>query len=79
MYCDNQSSIQIAHNMIFHERNKHIEIDCYLTRHDLKHDTITLPFVPFSLQIADFFTKWHSISYFYFLVGKLLMLIVVAS
>jgi hypothetical protein len=32
MYCDNQSSIQIAHNSIFHDRAKHIEIDCHLTR-----------------------------------------------
>ena len=78
MYCDNQNFIQIAHNSIFHERIKHIEIECHLTRHHLKHDTITLSFVPSSLQIADFFTKMHSISRFRFLVGKLSMLIAAA-
>jgi hypothetical protein len=79
MYCDNQSSIQIAYNSVFHERIKHIEINCHFTRHHLKHDTITLPFVSFSLQIADFFTKSHSISRFFFLVGKLWILVAAAS
>jgi hypothetical protein len=49
MYCDNQSSIQITHNSVFHERIKYIEIDYQLTRHHLKHGTITLPFVSSSL------------------------------
>ncbi|KAL5734666.1 hypothetical protein ACOSP7_032527 [Xanthoceras sorbifolium] len=79
MYCDNQSSIQIAHHSVFLERTKHIEIDCHFTRHHLKHGTITLPFVPSSLQLADFFTKSHTISRFRFLVGKLSIFSAAAS
>ena len=79
MYCNNKSAIQIVHNSAFHERTKHIEIDCYLTHHHFKHDTITLPFVSSSLQLADFLTKSHYIFRFRFLVDKLSMLIAATS
>ena len=56
VYCDNKSIVQIAYKSVFHERRKHVKIDCYFTRHHLQHDILTLPSVPSSLQIADLFT-----------------------
>jgi len=32
IYCDNQSAIHIAQNHVFHEKIKHIKVDCYFVR-----------------------------------------------
>ena len=58
-YCDNQNVIHIAHNDIFHEQAKQIEIDFHFIHYHLIHGALKLISVSSKDQIADIFTKSH--------------------
>jgi hypothetical protein len=73
LHADNTSAIQIATNPVFHERTKHIEVDCHSIRDTLESQVISLPHISSDLQVADIFTKAMARQRHQFLVGKLLL------
>jgi hypothetical protein len=71
VYCDNASTIYLAHNPTVHEHTKHIEIDCHVIREKIQKDTIHLLPIPSSSQLVDVFTKPLHVTSFQSFISKL--------
>ncbi|GJR31677.1 RNA-directed DNA polymerase [Tanacetum coccineum] len=70
LFCDNKSAQQIVANPCFHDRTKHMDIDCHFTREKVEDGFLQTAFIPSHLQLADIMTKALNSVQHSFLAGK---------
>nr|XP_009772047.1 PREDICTED: uncharacterized protein LOC104222514 [Nicotiana sylvestris] len=56
LHCDSKATIQIAAILIFHERTKHIDIDCHFVQEKVKEGLIETKYIATQAELADLLT-----------------------
>ncbi|GJS73703.1 RmlC-like cupins superfamily protein [Tanacetum coccineum] len=57
LFCDNKSAQMLAANPCFHDRSKHVDIDCHFIREKIQDGFLQTAHIPSSFQLAYIMTK----------------------
>ncbi|KAE8716394.1 hypothetical protein F3Y22_tig00110121pilonHSYRG00025 [Hibiscus syriacus] len=57
VFCDNQSTIHLTRNQVFHERSKHIDVKLHFVRDMVSKGSIIVEKIPTEENAADILTK----------------------
>jgi hypothetical protein len=71
LMCDSSSAICLAHNLVFHERAKHIKVRHHFLRDNIEKREIEMKFIDTERRLANIFTKPLDSSCFASLRGEL--------
>ena len=53
LFCDNKVACDIAHNLVQHDRTKHVDVDIFFIKEKLDDKIVELPKIQSEDQLAD--------------------------
>jgi adenylosuccinate lyase len=57
LYCDSKAACDIAHNLVQHDRTKHVEVDRHFIKEKLEEKIIKVLHIRSQEQLANILTK----------------------